>query len=64
MTLRRGVPAVHTGIMGSGDEREGASVKRIFPEGEQPEETVAIEGTEGWLATEVVGPDQLSPEKS
>jgi len=62
VTLRRGLPAVHTGDMGSGDEREGDRVKRIFPVGEEPEETVEIEGTEEWLTTEVVGPDQLSPE--
>ena len=64
MTLRRGMPAVHSGDMGSGDEREGDGVTRIVPEGEEPEETVEIEGTEEWLTTEVVGPDQLSPEIS
>jgi len=64
VTLRRGMPAVHSGDMGSGDEREGDGVTRLFPEGEGPEETVEIDGTEEWLKTEVVGPDQLSPESS
>jgi len=58
------MPEVHTGDMGSGDEREGDGVKRVFPEGEEPEETVEIDGTEEGLTTEVVGPDQLSPESS
>jgi len=50
--------------MSTGGGGHDAEVKPLFPAGEQPEETAELEGTEEWLTTETIGPDQLEPDES
>jgi len=48
--------------MHSSDRRDD-NVIRMHSASEEPEEMVELDGTENWLSTETVGPEQLSSER-
>jgi len=50
--------------MSTGNGRDDATVEPLFPAGQEPEETIELDGTEAWLSTETIGPDQLGPAES
>ena len=51
-------------MIGMGDVCHCAQVKPLFPAGDELEETVELEGTEQWLSTETIGPEQLGSAES